>query len=113
MDHFYGSQNSGSRTSLDLFEDLSYLSLSSSKSSSFPPASNGDTVQGAAPATSSDITFTEPTLFNIERDGNPSIEWFMYYDFIVTKAEAYYQLQPGYLPTVNYPSIRQPEKVIM
>jgi hypothetical protein len=44
-------------------------------------------------------------LFNIERDGDPRIKWEMYYDFIVTKKEAYYRLQPGYLPTENYPSL--------
>ena len=43
-------------------------------------------------------------LFDIERDGDPRVEWIMYYDFIVTKSEAYYQLQPGYLPTEKYPS---------
>ena len=43
-------------------------------------------------------------LFNIERDGDPRIKWVMYYDFIVTKNEAYYKLQPGYLPTEKYPS---------
>jgi hypothetical protein len=44
-------------------------------------------------------------LFDIERYSDPRIEWIMYYDFIVTKSEAYYQLQPGYLPTENYPSL--------
>lgn len=52
-------------------------------------------------------------IFNIERDGNPDIQWFMYYDFIVTKAEAYYQLQPSYLPTAKYPTRINSEKVIM
>ena len=52
-------------------------------------------------------------LFNIERDGDPNIMWWMYYDFKVTKTEAYYQLQPGYLPTEKYPSRVPSEKVIM
>jgi hypothetical protein len=52
-------------------------------------------------------------LFNIERDGDPRIEWTMYYDFMVTKAEAYYQLQPSYLPTKKYPSRIKSEKVLM
>jgi hypothetical protein len=50
-------------------------------------------------------------LFNIERDGDPNIKWWMYYDFIVSKAEAYYQLQPDYLPTEKYPLRVRSEKV--
>jgi hypothetical protein len=42
-------------------------------------------------------------LFDIERDGDPNIQWFMYYDFIVTKAEACWKLQPHYLVTERYP----------
>ena len=45
----------------------------------------------------------ELPLFNIEKDGDPNIHWIMYYSFFVTKTEAYYQLQPGYLPTDKYP----------
>jgi hypothetical protein len=56
---------------------------------------------------------TELPLFNIERDGHPDIQWYMYYDFKVTKCEAYYQLQPCYLPTDKYPSRVKSEKVIM
>jgi hypothetical protein len=52
-------------------------------------------------------------LWNIEKYGDPRIGWQMYYDFKVTKTEAYYQLQPGYLPTVNYPSIRKSEKLMV
>lgn len=51
-------------------------------------------------------------LFNIERDGDPRIEWVRYYDFVVTKAEAFYQLQPGYLATDKYPSRVPSENVI-
>ncbi len=52
-------------------------------------------------------------LFNIEKDGDPKIKWFMYYDFIVTKTDAYYQLQPGYLPTNNFPPRINSEKIIV
>ncbi len=55
----------------------------------------------------------ELPLFNIERDGDPNIHWSMYYDFSVNKAEAYYQLQPGYKSTKNYPPRIKSEKVIM
>jgi hypothetical protein len=52
------------------------------------------------------------TLFNIEKDGDPRINWVMYYDFIVTKNEAYHELQPGYLPTEKYPSRIPSKKMI-
>jgi hypothetical protein len=55
----------------------------------------------------------EVTLFDIDKDGDPRISWYMYYDFMVTKTEAYYQLQPGYLPTDRYPPRRKPEPVIV
>jgi len=55
----------------------------------------------------------EVTLFDIEKDGDPRISWYMYYDFIVTKNEAYYQLQPGYLPTEIYPRRQKSEPVTM
>lgn len=54
----------------------------------------------------------EPLLFNIERDGDPRISWIMYYDFVVTKSEAFYELKPGYLATANYPSRRNTEEII-
>lgn len=50
--------------------------------------------------------------FNIEKDGDSRISWIIYYDFIVTKTEAFYQLQPGYLPTASYPSRRNAEEII-
>jgi peptide-N4-(N-acetyl-beta-glucosaminyl)asparagine amidase len=43
-------------------------------------------------------------LFNIEKDGDPRIHWELYYDFIVTKTEIFFQLQPGYLPTNKFPA---------
>jgi hypothetical protein len=55
----------------------------------------------------------EPPPFNIERDGDPRISWIMYYDFVVTKTEAFYNLQPGYVATANYPSRVKSEKVMM
>lgn len=42
--------------------------------------------------------------FDIEKDGDPRIDWRMYYTFEVDKAEAYFTLQPGYLVTENYPA---------
>jgi hypothetical protein len=45
-------------------------------------------------------------LFNIEKDGDPAINWEMYYDFYVDKEGAYYKLQDGYLPTEKYPAKR-------
>jgi hypothetical protein len=55
----------------------------------------------------------EVRLFDIEKDGDSRISWYMYYDFIVTKNEAYYQLQPGYLPTEKYPRRQKSEPVTM
>jgi hypothetical protein len=55
----------------------------------------------------------EVPLFDIEKDGDPRIAWYMYYDFFVTKGEAYYQLQPGYLPTDTFPRKRKSEPIIM
>jgi hypothetical protein len=52
----------------------------------------------------------ELPLFNIETDGDPDIKWYMYYDFKVTKKDAYFELQPGYLVTANYPSRIPSEK---
>jgi hypothetical protein len=50
--------------------------------------------------------------FSIEKDGDSRISWVMYYDFVVTKTEAFYELQPGYLPTASYPSRRNAEEII-
>jgi hypothetical protein len=49
--------------------------------------------------------------FDIEKHGDPRISWFLYYDFVVTKSEAYYELQPGYLASKNFP-IRKDNKEI-
>ncbi len=69
-------------------------------------------MQVAAPASSFDINYSiDVPLFNIERNGDPKIDRIMYYDFMVTKTDAYYQLQPGYLPTGKYPSYIKSEKV--
>jgi hypothetical protein len=56
---------------------------------------------------------SELLLFNIEKDGDPQIHWKMYYEFVVTKTEAYYQLLEGYLVTDNYPLRINSERVIM
>src|SRR5580700_5293366 len=53
---------------------------------------------------------TELPPFDIEADGDPKIKWFMYYDFRVTKTEAFWELQPGYLVTAGYPSRVPSEK---
>jgi hypothetical protein len=53
----------------------------------------------------------ELPLFNIEKDGDPGIAWYMYYDFIVTKTKSYYQLQKGYLVTEKYPAQVHPKTV--
>lgn len=45
-------------------------------------------------------------LFDIEREGDPLISWWMYYDFHVEKEGAYHVLKPGYLVTEKYPAKR-------
>ena len=50
-------------------------------------------------------------LFNIEEQGDPRISWIMYYDFVVTKQDAFYRLKPGYLATEKYPSRVERPKV--
>jgi hypothetical protein len=67
----------------------------------------------SSPSEGAAVSSSGLPLFNIEKDGDPMIEWFMYYDFAVTKDEAYYQLQPGYLPTEKFPSRVKSEKVMM
>lgn len=49
-------------------------------------------------------------LFDIERDGDPNISWWMYYDFHVDKNGAYHILQPGYLPSEKFPEKRFSDK---
>jgi hypothetical protein len=49
-------------------------------------------------------------LFNIERDGDLNIAWWMYYDFHVDKNGAYHTLQPGYLATEKFPAKRFSDK---
>jgi len=82
------------------------------RSSQYESSQNGfRSPDTAVPSRESSAGFSN--LFNIEKDGDPRIKWDMYYNFVVTKTEAYYQLQPGYLPTVNYPEIRKSEKLIV
>jgi hypothetical protein len=50
-------------------------------------------------------------LFDIERDGDPNISWWMYYDFHVDKEGAYHTLQPGYLESEKFPARRLSDKV--
>ena len=61
---------------------------------SYPPSSFGG-----------DQVMSKP-LFDIERDGDPNISWWMYYDFHVDKDGAYHILQPGYLPSEKFPEKR-------
>jgi hypothetical protein len=95
-----------SRCSADSDQDQ-YYAESPLMSYGSPQSEGGLTPQYSylsldTPAPSREPSAVAP-LFNIERDGDPRINWVMYYDFIVTKNEAYYQLQPGYLPTEKYP----------
>lgn len=102
-----GSHGFGSSAYLDADRIQSYMS---------PPTASlsASTAQDTGPVEPSNpVDETGLSLFNIERDGLPYIKWFMYYDFIVTKSEAYYQLQPGYLPTENYPTRVKSEKTMM
>ena len=96
-----------SRRSTGSYQDQSYAE--SPLTSCGSPQSEGDlTPQYDYLSPDTAAPSREPServfLFDIERYGDPRIEWIMYYDFIVTKSEAYYQLQPGYLPTKKYPS---------
>ena len=106
--------STGSRRSIGSSQNQNYAE---SPLSSNPPSDGGLTPQysylSLETADPSRESSTELPLFNIERDGDPNIMWWMYYDFKVTKTEAYYQLQPGYLPTEKYPSRVTSEKVIM
>jgi hypothetical protein len=66
----------------------------------------GPTCLGSAYPFQNSFVSPEPELplFNIEKDGDPGIAWYMYYNFIVTKTESYYELQKGYLVTEKYPA---------
>jgi hypothetical protein len=95
-----------SRRSTGSYQDQGYAE--SPLTSYGSPQSEGDlTPQYNYLSLDTEAPSREPServfLFDIERYGDPRIEWIMYYDFIVTKSEAYYQLQPGYLPTEKYP----------
>lgn len=70
-----------------------------------------DSVTGSAnlynyPLPSFENQVMSKPLFNIERDGDPNISWWMYYDFHVDKDGAYHILQPGYLPSEKFPQKR-------
>lgn len=86
-------------------EDQTYASLPNMSYAESIPAHDGP-----EPPLSGEISEGQP-LFNIEKDGDPRIMWYMYYDFVVTKTEAYYQLQPRYLATERYPARVRSEKV--
>ena len=64
-----------------------------------PPASPGATKDDRSLKGSFDLP-----PFNIEEQGDPRIFWIMYYEFVVTKTEAFYKLLPGYIPTEKYPA---------
>jgi hypothetical protein len=74
-------------------------------SSEHPTSSTGDSLS------IDPIDTSQLPPFDIEKHGDPMISWCLYYDFVVTKAEAYYKLQPGYLATENFP-IRKDNKEI-
>ena len=124
MDRGLGSGSSmESRRSMGSYQDFDYAASPSSLYRS-PPSGGGLTRRGSkyelqtgysSPETEaiSRESSAELPLFNIERDGHPDIMWYMHYDFKVTKTEAYYQLQEGYLPTDKYPARVKSEKVTM
>ena len=117
MDRSLGSGSSmESRRSMGSYQDPDYAASPSSIYSS-PLSNSGLTLRGSKYEPQNTYLSRESSaelpLFNIERDGDPDIMWYMYYDFKVTKTEAYFQLQKGYLPTNNYPTIVKSEKVTM
>jgi hypothetical protein len=124
MDRSLGSGSSmESRRSMGSYQDPDYAASPSSLYSS-PPSDGGLMRRGSnyEPQNSylsleTEAISREPRaelpLFNIEKDGDPDIQWYMYYDFKVTKTEAYYQLQKDYIPTDKYPARVKSEKVPM
>lgn len=44
-----------------------------------------------------------PTPFDIEKHGDPRINPRFYYEFVVKKNEAYFLLQPFYIPSKKFP----------
>jgi hypothetical protein len=104
----------GSRRSMGSSQDQNYPE---SPLSSNAPSEGGLTPQYSyfSPETAEPSRESSTGLppFNIEKDGDPRISWRMYYDFVVTKTEAYFQLQPDYIPTDKYPSRVPSEKVIV
>lgn len=50
-------------------------------------------------------------LFDIEAEGDPLIDRMTYYDFEVTKQEAFWKLRPKYKVTKNFPERLEVEKV--
>lgn len=46
------------------------------------------------------------------RDGDPNIHGSLYYDFMVTRTEAFWQLKPGYRPSEEYPEKRPDAKMV-
>jgi hypothetical protein len=113
--HEYGDFSFSDRPSVfdnDTLDDVSSLSSWSTPASDVVVIRHGFGDEQPANSWLSPETASRPS-FNIERDGDPRIEWFMYYDFIVTKTEAYYQLKPDYLATDKYPTRVTQENVIM
>jgi hypothetical protein len=104
----------GSRCSVGSSQDQNYPESSLSSNA---PSEGGLTPQISYFSPKTAEPSGEPSTglpqFNIEKDGDPRIPWRMYYDFIVTKAEAYFQLQPDYIPTDKYPPCVPSEKVIV
>lgn len=87
----YGSPSDGFTTPK---LSSSYYITSPSYVSSTPSEANS---QG-----NSQVDETLPP-FDPAKEGDPRISWQMYYDFMVTKTEAYWKLKPGYVVSERYP----------
>ena len=110
-----------SRSRTSYHSDLLYLSSPitpsyvGSPGNEYEPSSHRHTPSSTVPASHLPLsagTANERELppFNIEKQGNPKISWFMYYNFVETETEAFYKLQPGYISTKNYPPRIKMEK---
>jgi hypothetical protein len=106
------SQNGFLSTDAAMLSRESSTGTSTRRSPQYETSQNGFLSPDAAMLSRESSTGTS-ALYDIERHGDPRIEWPMYYDFIVTETDAYFRLQPDYKPTVNYPRIRTFEKVII
>lgn len=120
------SSNNTTSTFGSLDSNSSFSSYGSITSQTTPQTTSGgynlrqsysptDSVTGSAnlynyPLPSFEDQVMSKPLFDIERDGDPNISWWMYYDFHVDKDGAYHILQPGYLPSEKFPPKRFSDK---